>query len=83
MFLANLDDKSRDRYAACSWGTQFPPGGHAAGWGLLLHSWAVMSSAERRRLCVGMATYDDFDGVWFTVQAIGMYPMPAAFRRNS
>jgi hypothetical protein len=26
-----------------------------------------------RRLCVGMATYDDFDGVWFTIQAIGMY----------
>jgi hypothetical protein len=25
------------------------------------------------RLCVGMATYDDFDGVWFTVQAIRMY----------
>ena len=26
-----------------------------------------------RRLCVGMATYDDFDGVWFTIQSIGMY----------
>jgi len=26
-----------------------------------------------RRLCVGMATYDDFDGVWFTIQAMGMY----------
>jgi hypothetical protein len=25
------------------------------------------------RLCVGMATYDDFDGVWFTIQAIRMY----------
>ena len=25
------------------------------------------------RLCVGMATFDDFDGVWFTVQAIAMY----------
>jgi hypothetical protein len=25
------------------------------------------------RLCVGMSTYDDFDGVWFTVQAIRMY----------
>ena len=24
-------------------------------------------------LCIGMATYDDFDGVWFTVQAIGLY----------
>jgi hypothetical protein len=27
----------------------------------------------QRRLCVGMATYDDFDGVWFTIQAIRMY----------
>ena len=27
----------------------------------------------RRDLCVGMATYDDFDGVWFTIQAIRMY----------
>jgi Glycosyl transferase family 2 len=26
-----------------------------------------------RRLCIGMATFDDFDGVWFTVQAIAMY----------
>ena len=25
------------------------------------------------RLCIGMATYDDFDGVWFTIQAIRMY----------
>jgi cellulose synthase/poly-beta-1,6-N-acetylglucosamine synthase-like glycosyltransferase len=25
------------------------------------------------RLCVGMSTYDDFDGVWFTIQAIRMY----------
>ena len=25
------------------------------------------------RLCVGMATCDDFDGVWFTIQAIRMY----------
>ena len=28
---------------------------------------------SHRRLCVGMSTYDDFDGVWFTIQAIGMY----------
>jgi hypothetical protein len=28
---------------------------------------------SHRRLCVGMATYDDFDGVWFTIQTIGMY----------
>jgi hypothetical protein len=26
-----------------------------------------------RKLCIGMATFDDFDGVWFTVQAIAMY----------
>ena len=31
------------------------------------------SASGHRRLCVGMATYDDFDGVWFTIQAIGMY----------
>jgi hypothetical protein len=28
---------------------------------------------SHRRLCVGLATYDDFDGVWFTIQAICMY----------
>src|SRR5438105_2796568 len=28
---------------------------------------------EHRRLCVAMSTYDDFDGVYFTVQAIRMY----------
>jgi hypothetical protein len=27
----------------------------------------------RRGICVGMATYDDFDGVWFTIQAIRMF----------
>jgi hypothetical protein len=27
----------------------------------------------QRRLCIGMATFDDFDGVWFTIQAIRMY----------
>jgi hypothetical protein len=26
-----------------------------------------------RHLCVGMATFDDFDGVWFTIQAIRLY----------
>jgi len=30
-------------------------------------------SGAAPRLCVGMSTYDDFDGVWFTVQAIRMY----------
>jgi hypothetical protein len=34
---------------------------------------ASAGDAGYRRLCVGMATYDDFDGVWFTIQAIGMY----------
>jgi hypothetical protein len=28
---------------------------------------------EHRRLCIGMATYDDFDGVYFTIQAIRLY----------
>jgi hypothetical protein len=28
---------------------------------------------EHRRLCVGMATFDDFDGVWFTIQAIRLF----------
>lgn len=28
---------------------------------------------EHRSLCVGMATYDDFDGVYFTVQAMRLY----------
>lgn len=26
-----------------------------------------------QRMCVGMATYDDFDGVWFTIQAIRLF----------
>jgi hypothetical protein len=28
---------------------------------------------EHRRLCVGMATFDDFDGAWFTIEAIRMF----------
>jgi hypothetical protein len=28
---------------------------------------------EHRRLCVGMATFDDFDGVWFTIQSIRLF----------
>jgi hypothetical protein len=28
---------------------------------------------EKRKLTIGMATYDDFDGVYFSVQAIRMY----------
>jgi hypothetical protein len=31
------------------------------------------AGSGHRRLCIGMATYDDFDGVWFTIQAIGLY----------
>src|SRR6185369_768094 len=27
----------------------------------------------RRDLCIGMATYDDYDGVYFSVQAIRLY----------
>lgn len=34
---------------------------------------AYARSLRWPRLCVGMATYDDFDGAWFTIQAIGMY----------
>ncbi len=28
---------------------------------------------EHRQLCIGMSTYDDFDGVYFTIEAIRMY----------
>ena len=28
---------------------------------------------EKKKLCIGMATYDDYDGVYFSVQAIRMY----------
>lgn len=28
---------------------------------------------EHRRLCIAMATYDDFDGVYFTIQSIRLY----------
>ena len=27
----------------------------------------------RKKLCIGMATYDDYDGVYFTIQAIRLY----------
>ena len=27
----------------------------------------------QRRLTIGMATYDDYDGVYFTIQALRMY----------
>ena len=33
----------------------------------------LTSSAARPSLCVGMATHGDFDGVWFTIQALRMY----------
>lgn len=28
---------------------------------------------SRRKLCIGMATYDDYDGVYFSVQALRLY----------
>ncbi len=28
---------------------------------------------EKRRLCIGMATYDDYDGVYFSIQAIRLF----------
>ena len=28
---------------------------------------------SRQKLCIGMATYDDYDGVYFSVQAIRLY----------
>jgi hypothetical protein len=32
-----------------------------------------MNPAARKPLCIGMATYDDYDGVYFTVQAIRFF----------
>ncbi len=49
------------------------PDDHAAGPDIPLSASFATSGTGYRRLCVGMATYDDFDGVWFTIQAIGMY----------
>jgi hypothetical protein len=51
----------------------FSPGGQAAEGDVSPPASDVTSGTSRPRLCVGMATYDDFDGVWFTIQAIGMY----------
>ncbi len=31
------------------------------------------ASPSRKAMCIGMATYDDYDGVYFTVQAIRLY----------
>lgn len=33
----------------------------------------MTTRCEPRRLCIGMATFDDFDGVWFTIQAIRLF----------
>ena len=49
------------------------PDDQAAGPDIPLSASFGSSGTGYRRLCVGMATYDDFDGVWFTIQAIGMY----------
>jgi hypothetical protein len=32
-----------------------------------------MSSSSGPSICVGMSTYDDFDGVWFTIESICLY----------
>lgn len=34
---------------------------------------AATPRREKRRLCIGMATFDDYDGVYFSVQAIRMF----------
>src|SRR5271170_5385806 len=34
---------------------------------------ARMTQMSSRRLAIGMATYDDYDGVYFTVQAIRLF----------
>jgi len=49
------------------------PDDQVAGPDIPLSASFAASGTGYRRLCVGMATYDDFDGVWFTIQAIGMY----------
>jgi Coenzyme PQQ synthesis protein D (PqqD) len=49
------------------------PDDQAAGPDVPLSAPFATPSTGQRRLCIGMATYDDFDGVWFTIQAIGMY----------
>ena len=39
---------------------------------------ASAASAKPKKLTIGMATYDDFDGVYFTIQAIRLYQPEAA-----
>ena len=34
---------------------------------------AATIKAEKKKLCIGMATYDDYDGVYFSAQAIRLY----------
>ncbi|CAG0993419.1 hypothetical protein BURK1_02394 [Burkholderiales bacterium] len=36
-------------------------------------AYAATPRRERRKLCIGMATYDDYDGVYFSVQAIRLF----------
>ena len=38
--------------------------------------------SEHRRLCVGMATFDDSEGVWFTIQAIRLFHPEIVDRLN-
>jgi Coenzyme PQQ synthesis protein D (PqqD)/Glycosyl transferase family 2 len=51
----------------------FSPDGQVADADVPLPVPDIGSGVSRSRLCVGMATYDDFDGVWFTIQAICLY----------
>jgi hypothetical protein len=39
----------------------------------MMSSGTAPSPASRKTLCIGMATYDDFDGVYFTAQSIRLY----------
>ena len=34
---------------------------------------AATEKSEKKKLCIGMATYDDYDGVYFSAQAIRLY----------
>ncbi|WP_146004231.1 glycosyltransferase [Halioglobus japonicus] len=34
---------------------------------------AATPIGERRKLCIGMATFDDYDGVYFSIQAVRMF----------
>jgi hypothetical protein len=44
----------------------------------MAHDRSSATAAPRLSLCVGMATHGDFDGVWFTIQALRTYHREAA-----